>query len=116
MPFETGYNGVIASLGNYKGRAYRGRECVTTQFAVTTTAVAIAGSNNQRISILVQNEIASADSIYLCLGQTPSATRGIRIYQGGSYQIDPLMPWTGDIWIVCPTSTATVNVQEMSVS
>lgn len=115
MQQENGVMGPIYSLAGIPGVPGRGRVIDQTLKACTTATLMLAPANGNRISLLIQNFISSADAVGIHLGDDAFASNYFFIYPGQSFQIDKDFPWTGAVLGICQTSTATVSVNEVSV-
>lgn len=94
MAKDGGYSGRIRSLAGNWGRPGYGIETTSTNATVATTApgAQVIPANPSRVWCFVQN--IGLNECYLALG---TAAGGIYLYPGGSYMIDSLNPWTGEI-------------------
>jgi hypothetical protein len=107
---EPGHGGELVSLAGVKGRKWYGRQLISGYVTPNNTNVLILGSNPKRISAVIVN-IGSND-VYLEFGETSADNTKLMIKPGGSFQIDALFPWTGQVNVF---SAASNNVSFVEV-
>ena len=79
----------------------------TLQIGATPTAILPERADRQFLTI--QN--AAGATIYIGFSEVPNATTGIEILVGGALVLNDPAP-SNQIYVVCPTATATVRVLE----
>lgn len=113
--YESGYRGILTSLGGVKGQLNHGRVIVNTVLAVTSNQQQLLDNNPKRISAIIQNIDPGAESIYLALGEPVVGTDGLTLGVNQSFQIDGLFPWTGAVKGTPSVAHCTCWIQEISV-
>lgn len=76
---------------------------------IGTDPKAVLPERADRQYLLIQNNAGAA--INIGFSEVPAALRGIEILVGGAYELRDPAP-TNQIYVVCPTGTATVSVLE----
>ena len=112
MAQESGYNGVLISLGGVKGAPNRGRYTVANVRTMTAAPYPVAPSNSRRLSLVIAN--LHTDYMRVYFGRD-FGTSYIQLQPGQSIQIDSDLPWTGDVYVDSPVSAGVVNYVEVSV-
>lgn len=84
---------------------------VDLKLTLSTTQEQILGKNPFRVYALLVND--GSDNIYLGMGKSAVSNRGIRLNSGGgSYEINLMNPWHGEICAVAAAGTPVLLVQE----
>jgi len=84
---------------------------IDLKLTLSVTQERILGKNPTRVYALLIND--GTDDIYLGMGIPATANRGIRLNNGGgSYEINLMNPWQGEIYAVAAAGTPTLLIQE----
>lgn len=111
---ESGYEGLLVSLGGVKSQLGRGRITRSFEGNITSTLKQMILPNNpKRISAIIEN-IPNTTGIYLYISFTGTGLT-VSLAPGGSFQIDQNFPWTGPVWAQ-PASVGTCYCGGLEVS
>ena len=87
------------------------KQAVDLKLTLSVTQQRVLGDNPSRLYALLVND--GTDDIYLGMGISAIANRGIRINNGGgSFEINLTNPWTGEIYAVAAAGTPALLIQE----
>lgn len=111
---EGSYNGTLVSLSGWQSPRDQGR--LTNALATITVgsgaAILLIAHNPKRICALITNTGDTGEDLYITLGPIGIASTLFTavLKPGGSFQIDHVFPWVGEIYgIASGTMTATVH-------
>lgn len=113
MPLESGYSGVLVSLGGIMQTGGTGRESNNTAWSLITTTSTILETNPKRIAALFVNQ--GPGKVWLSLKATSAANEGVFLAPNGSFQIDQNLPWTGCISAITDTNGTILTILQISV-
>ena len=101
-------NNQIINITNIKTKSSKRGN--SNSITVTTSTTQLAYNNPERVSLLIQN--TSSTSIYIGFDRGISTTNGILITQNSSYEINQNNLFTGEIYAIVASGSATVIVFE----
>lgn len=111
---ESGYEGVLVSLGGVVSLTGRGRITRSFESNITSTIKQmVLPSNPKRISAVIEN-IDNGTGISLYISFTGTGLT-VALAPNGSFQIDSNFPWTGPVWAQ-PASVGTCYCGGLEVS
>jgi len=85
-------------------------KAIDLKLTLSATQQRVLGKNPARVYALLVND--GADDIYLGMGISATANRGVRLNAGGgSYEINLINPWQGEIYAVS-AGTPALLIQE----
>lgn len=90
------------------------KTCTYTTFTASTTAAKALSIKTDRVSLLVQNTAATSSArVFLQATSTGVAsTTGVVVLASSSYS--PNFIWPGEVYVITPTGSAGLVIQECS--
>lgn len=80
--------------------------------SVGTVSTLVLRRNSKRVFAILTNN--GANAIHIQLGAAATAATGVRLNPyGGSFQIDRMTPWNGEVYAIAETATTVLTGVEV---